>query len=57
MAGDPPSRSRAGRPPKYDWLDKRDICYKLYVEEEKTPAEIIKYFTEHFNVDASEIPW
>ncbi|KAK3116939.1 hypothetical protein LTR53_002162 [Teratosphaeriaceae sp. CCFEE 6253] len=37
-----------GRASKYDWDDKKDICYQLYVEEKKTPGQIVKYFAEHF---------
>ncbi|KAK3115683.1 hypothetical protein LTR53_004746 [Teratosphaeriaceae sp. CCFEE 6253] len=45
-----------GRASKYDWDDKKDICYQLYVEEKKTPGQIVKYFAEHFGVPESEIP-
>lgn len=45
---DTPKR-RVGRPQKYDWLDKRPICYQLYVEEKKTAEEIAKYFADRFN--------
>ncbi|EME46577.1 hypothetical protein DOTSEDRAFT_107974, partial [Dothistroma septosporum NZE10] len=40
----------------YDWDDKRDICYRLYVEEKKSVPEIIDYFAQHFNVPLSELP-
>lgn len=42
-------KRRAGRPQKYDWGDKFDICHKLYVEEKKTAEEIAKYFADRFN--------
>ncbi|KAK4551838.1 hypothetical protein LTR86_010834 [Recurvomyces mirabilis] len=45
-----------GRPAKYDWEDKKDICYQLSVVERKTPREIATYFANHFNVPESEIP-
>ncbi|KAF2765199.1 hypothetical protein EJ03DRAFT_217875 [Teratosphaeria nubilosa] len=45
-----------GRPPKYDWDDKKDICYQLYVEQKKSPPEIVRYFANHFGVPESEIP-
>ncbi|KAK5113948.1 hypothetical protein LTR62_003071 [Meristemomyces frigidus] len=45
-----------GRPPKYDWEDKKDICYQLFVEERKTPREIAEYFANHFNVPKDQIP-
>lgn len=48
---------RVGRPPKYDWSDKKDICYKLYVEESKSAAEIQKYFSQNFNLALSDLPW
>ena len=44
------------RPRKYDWEDKRDICYKLYVEREFSGGQIVKYFAEHFNIPISELP-
>ena len=50
-------RHGGGRPKKYDWNDKRDICYQLYVEQKKPVSEIIKYFAERFKVDRSELPW
>jgi len=28
----------------YDWDDKRDTCYRMYVDERKTLDEIIEYF-------------
>ncbi|KAH9818150.1 Clr5 domain [Teratosphaeria destructans] len=46
----------AGRPPRYDWDDKKDICYQLYVEQKKSPPEIVRYFANHFGVPESEIP-
>ena len=49
-------RRRPGRPSKYDWDDKRDICYKLYVEEKKSVPAIIDYFAKHFNVPLDELP-
>ena len=47
---------RGGRQQKYDWDDKRDICYKLYVQEKKSPRQIVRHFCELFNVDESELP-
>jgi len=41
---------------QYDWEDKKDICYQLYVEQKKSPKEIVKYFANHFGVPESEIP-
>jgi len=44
------------RPKKYDWDDKRDVCYKLYVEKHYSAQNIVKYFAEHFNIPISELP-
>jgi len=41
---------------KYDWDDKRDVCYQLFVEQKKTPKEIVTYFADHFCVPESELP-
>lgn len=51
-----PSR-RVGRPPKYDWSDKKELCYRLYVEEKKSGAEIAQYFAERLNVAPEDLPW
>ncbi|KAK5121059.1 hypothetical protein LTR85_005543 [Meristemomyces frigidus] len=45
-----------GRPSRYDWDDKKDICYQLYVEQKKSPREIVKYFAQHFGCAESELP-
>ena len=44
------------RPQKYDWDDKRDICYKLYVEQKLPASEIVTHFANHFNLPESELP-
>lgn len=49
-------RDIMGRPSRYDWDDKRDICWKLYVEEKKSPKEIVAWFSNHFGVPESELP-
>ncbi len=51
------ARKRIGRPPKYDWTDKKDICHQLYVQEQKSAAEIQKYFSEHFHLELADLPW
>lgn len=51
---DPPRKP--GRPPKYDWDDKRDICYQLYVVEKKSVPQIIDHFAKLFDVPVSELP-
>ncbi|KAF2483405.1 hypothetical protein BDY17DRAFT_238157, partial [Neohortaea acidophila] len=45
-----------GRPPKYDWDDKRDICYKLWVVDKLSTPNIVKWFAEHFKLPESEVP-
>ena len=45
-----------GRHPKYDWSDKQDVCYKLYVEQKLPVAQVIEYFANHFKVPPSELP-
>ena len=44
------------RPKKYDWDDKRDICWKLYVERDYSAGQIVQYFADHFNIPISELP-
>jgi hypothetical protein len=41
---------------KYDWSDKRDICHKLYVEEEKSLPEVKEYFSQALGVAPESIP-
>lgn len=57
MDDDNISKRRVGRPPKYDWSDKKDLCYRLYVEEKKSGAEIAQYFAERLNVAPEDLPW
>lgn len=45
-----------GRPTRYDWDDKKDICWQLYVEQKKSPTEIVAWFANHFSVPESELP-
>nr|POE79855.1 hypothetical protein CFP56_07921 [Quercus suber] len=49
-------RARVGRPRLYDWDDKRDICYELYVVQKKTVPEIVTHFANLFGIDKSELP-
>ena len=56
---DPPVLGpRTNMPPhkKYDWSDKRDLCYQLYVEEERTLPELKEYFSQALGVAADSIP-
>jgi hypothetical protein len=41
---------------RYDWSDKRDLCYRLWVEEERTLPEIMGYFSQALGVAADSIP-
>jgi len=41
---------------KYDWSDKRDICYRLWVEEERTMPEMKQYFSQALGVAEDSIP-
>ena len=41
---------------KYDWSDKRDICYRLWVEEERTMPELMEYFAQALGVATDSIP-
>ncbi|KAK5131816.1 hypothetical protein LTR08_000571 [Meristemomyces frigidus] len=45
-----------GRPCRYDWDDKYDICYQLYVEQKKSPREVVEYFAQHFSCAQSKLP-
>ncbi|KAF2716078.1 hypothetical protein K431DRAFT_236167 [Polychaeton citri CBS 116435] len=51
-----PTRRRGGRPRKYDWSDKRDICHRLYVEEKKNVRQVVEWFAEHFSLDTTQLP-
>lgn len=50
------AKKRAGRPPKYDWTDKKDICHQLYVQEHRSAAEIQKYFSQTFHLALTDLP-
>ncbi|KAI5359682.1 putative Clr5 domain-containing protein [Septoria linicola] len=50
------TKKRVGRPPKYDWTDKKDICHQLYVVEHKSASEVQKYFSQHFNLPINDLP-
>lgn len=41
---------------KYDWSDKKDACYKLYVEEQRSMREILAYFSEALGVPEENLP-
>ncbi|KAK5170912.1 uncharacterized protein LTR77_004056 [Saxophila tyrrhenica] len=47
---------RVGRPEKYDWEDKREICWKLYNEDRLSGNQIVDWFANHFNIPKSELP-
>jgi hypothetical protein len=31
----------------YDWENKEEICYRLYIEEKKSLEEIMEFMKEH----------
>ena len=35
----------------YDWKDKKDECYRLYVEERKSLHEVMQYFKDRYNFE------
>jgi len=41
---------------KYDWSDKKDICYRLWVEEERSLPEVMEYFSQALGVAPDSIP-
>lgn len=30
----------------YDWDDKREVCYRLYVDEKRSLEEVVEYFRD-----------
>ena len=46
---DPPAATMP-RHKKYDWADKKDICYRLWVEEEKSLPQVQEYFSQALGV-------
>ncbi|KAI9665388.1 MAG: hypothetical protein M1831_001826 [Alyxoria varia] len=38
----------------YDWKDKKDECYRLYVEERKSLHEVMQYFKAKYNFEPSK---
>ena len=40
----------------YDWEDKRDVCYQLYVVEKKSPKAIAEHFAVLLGVPQNEVP-
>ena len=39
------------RPPIYDWEDKKQICYELYVDQKKSMEEIRTYMKERYGFE------
>lgn len=31
----------------YDWDNKEDVCYRMYIEEKKSLEDIMEYMKEH----------
>jgi len=44
------------RPKKHDFSDKKEICYRLYVEEKRPMRELLKYFKEQFSIPLEMLP-
>ncbi len=43
-------------PKKYDWTDKRDICYNVYVEQGKSLRELKEYLCDALGVAQEDLP-
>lgn len=41
---------------KHNFDDKKQICYKLYVEEKRPMRELLKYFEESSGLPREELP-
>ena len=41
---------------KYDWADKKDLCYRLWVDEEKSLPQVQEYFAQALGVAEDCIP-
>jgi hypothetical protein len=37
----------------YDWENKEEICYRMYIEEKKSLEEIMEYMKEEFKFTPS----
>jgi hypothetical protein len=48
-------RVHAASPSKmvYDWENKEEICYRMYIEEKKSLEEIMEYMKEEFKFTPS----
>jgi len=44
------------RPKKHHFDDKKQICYKLYVEEKRPMREVLKYFYEQSGMAKDDLP-
>lgn len=51
----PKERVHAASPSKmvYDWENKEEICYRMYIEEKKSLEEIMEYMKEEFKFTPS----
>ncbi|PQE16948.1 Clr5 domain protein [Rutstroemia sp. NJR-2017a BBW] len=38
----------------YDWENKEEICYRMYIEEKKSLEEIMEYMKEHYSFNPSK---
>jgi hypothetical protein len=41
---------------KYDWADKKDLCYRLWVDQEKSLPQVQEYFAQALGVAEDCIP-
>jgi hypothetical protein len=56
IAIDDPPAATMPRQKKYDWSDKKDVCYRLWVEEEKSLPQVQEYFAQALGVAEGCIP-
>ena len=40
----------------YDWENKEELCYRLYIEEKKSLEEIMEYMKEHHKFSPRYVP-
>ena len=41
----------------YDWENKEDICYKMYIEEKKSLEEIMEFMKEEHKFAPRSVDW
>lgn len=40
----------------YDWENKEELCYRLYIEEKKSLEEIMEFMKEHHKFAPRYVP-